>query len=395
MPDDVSFVITSMPPYERSRAQLEICEHKGIGHPDSICDGAAEAVSRALSQAYLRAAGEVLHHNVDKALLVGGQSRPRFGGGEVNTPVRLIIGGRATPVAGLDLEQLVRGAAREYLVAALHCDPGLFVVEPATRTGSPNLVRIFARGPSARIANDTSFGAGYAPLSHLERAVLKLAEILRSPSFRAAFPAAGDDFKLMGVRTGRNVRFTVALAFIDRTIRSASEYFATKSKARRYLTDAIDIDCEIDINMLDDPQATDETGLYLTVTGLSAENGDDGEVGRGNRVNGLITPYRRMSLEAAAGKNPVAHIGKLYNVLAAEIAAAICAEVEGVTEASVQILSTIGRPVAEPQLIAIELATAHGLSARFRGSAEGVARSCLGRIDRLSERLIRGELRVL
>jgi len=59
--------------------------------------------------------------------------------------------------------------------------------------------------------------------------------------------------------------------------------------------------------------------LYLTATGTSAEQGDDGQVGRGNRVNGLITPYRPMTLEAAAGKNPVSHVGKTYNIAARQI----------------------------------------------------------------------------
>ena len=31
---------------------LELVERKGIGHPDSICDGIAESVSRALSREY-------------------------------------------------------------------------------------------------------------------------------------------------------------------------------------------------------------------------------------------------------------------------------------------------------------------------------------------------------
>ncbi len=394
MPDDVTFLITSAPAYERARARVEVCEHKGIGHPDSICDGAAEAVSRALSQAYLRACGEVLHHNVDKALLVGGQSEPRFGGGELSVPMRLIIGGRATPVPDVETEEFVRRAARDYLASALHCDAAAFAVESAVRMGSANLMRVFAGGRSVCLANDTSFGTGYAPLSRLERAVLTLADILRSAQFRRAFPAAGDDYKIMGARIDREMRFTVALAFVDRHIRSAAEYFAVKSEATRYLEDALGEPHDIELNALDDPKAADESGLYLTVTGLSAENGDDGEVGRGNRANGLITPYRRMSLEAAAGKNPVAHVGKLYNLLAAEIAAAICAGVEGVAEASVQILSTIGRPVTLPRLVAIELTTKGKLDAPVRAGAEAVANSCLARIGELSERLIRGELRV-
>ena len=67
--------------------------------------------------------------------------------------------------------------------------------------------------------------------------------------------------------------------------------------------------------------------------GLSAESGDDGQVGRGNRINGPITPYRPMSLEAAAGKNPVTHTGKLYNLLGDRMAHALLREIPGVTEA--------------------------------------------------------------
>ena len=57
-------------------------------------------------------------------------------------------------------------------------------------------------------------------------------------------------------------------------------------------------------------------GMYLTVLGTSADGADGGQVGRGNRVNGLISLHRPMSTEAAAGKNPVSHVGKIYNLLA-------------------------------------------------------------------------------
>src|SRR5690606_40191772 len=77
-------------------------------------------------------------------------------------------------------------------------------------------------------------------------------------------------------------------------------------------------DCAVEVNMADGE--TPES-VYLTVTGTSAESGDYGQVGRGNRANGLITPHRPMSLEAVAGKNPVTHVGKLYNLLASRIAA--------------------------------------------------------------------------
>lgn len=394
MAEDTTFVVTSVAPRDRFAQRVEICEHKGIGHPDSICDGVAEAVSRALSTAYLREYGQVQHHNVDKALLVGGQSAPRFGGGEILVPMRLIVCGRATPLPHADMSEFVQGAAREYLATSLRCDPGLFSIESAVHNGSPNLRRVLAQGLKKWAANDTSFGAGYAPLSRLEESVLHLSEILRSTEFRTTFRAAGDDYKIMAARIDETISFTIALAFIDREVESVSRYFQIKSGVASYLRRALGIDCDIRVNTLDDRDAVDETGIYLTVTGLSAEHGDDGQVGRGNRVNGLITPCRTMSLEAAAGKNPVAHVGKIYNVLAVEMARAISTEVDGVTGASVQILSTIGKPVAEPQLVAIEVVARKGIDGQTKAQIKDVARSCLERIDQISERLIRGEMPV-
>jgi S-adenosylmethionine synthetase len=306
-------------------------------------------------------------------------------------PPRLIVCGRATPLPNTDLAEFVRHAAREYLGTALRCDPGMFSIESAVHNGSASLRQVFSRGRAKALANDTSFGCGHAPYSELEAAVLSLSKILRSSDFRTTFPAAGDDYKIMGARIDQKMTFTIALAFVDREVSNVSEYFQIKGEIGRHLQRAIGVPCEIQINMLDDPEATEESGIYLTVTGLSAEHGDDGQVGRGNRVNGLITPCRTMSLEAAAGKNPVAHVGKIYNVLALEMARAISTEVEGIDEASVQILSTIGKPVAEPQLVAIEVVAKKKIDGQTEAEIREAARSCLERVDQISERLIRGE----
>jgi S-adenosylmethionine synthetase len=198
----------------------------------------------------------------------------------------------------------------------------------------------------------------------------------------------------MGWRVDQKMFFTIALALVDREIGNVSEYFRIKQEIGRHLRGEIPGPCDMHLNMLDDPEATDESGIYLTVTGLSAEHGDDGQVGRGNRVNGLITPYRIMSLEAAAGKNPVAHVGKIYNVLAMQMAETITRRVEGIVEASVQILSSIGKPVAEPQIVAIEVVSAGECDARTEAAIKQVAHSCLEGVDQISERLIRGEIRV-
>jgi len=52
---------------------VEIVERKGIGHPDSISDGVADAVSKALCKYYLKEFDAVFHHNTDETQIVAGE----------------------------------------------------------------------------------------------------------------------------------------------------------------------------------------------------------------------------------------------------------------------------------------------------------------------------------
>jgi S-adenosylmethionine synthetase len=364
---------------------VEMCEHKGIGHPDTLADGVCEAASRALSLAYLKTYGRILHHNLDKGLLAAGRSTPRFGGGLIEEKARLIICGKATrPEPAFDVQTIVAMAARDYLETHLKEAAAGIEIDTHIREGSANLKQVFARSSDIPLANDTSFGMGFAPYSPLEQDVRGLAETLRSSEFRQRFPCAGADFKVMGMRVENRAAFTVALAFVDRHVASVSDYQQQKSRISEYLAQVIGPGAALQLNTLDDPAARDESGLYLTVSGLSSEMGDDGQVGRGNRASGLITPARSMSLEAVAGKNPVAHVGKLYNVLAMLMARDIharLAEAEGVT---VQILSAIGAPVDQPQVAAIEIQAARGLSEPLRREAANIADEWLGNIPKVT-----------
>jgi S-adenosylmethionine synthetase len=135
--------------------------------------------------------------------------------------------------------------------------------------------------------------------------------------------------------------------------------------------------------------------LFLTIAGTSAEHGDDGEVGRGNRANGLITPYRPMTLEAAAGKNPVNHVGKLYNLAAARITAEIVRELPEISEASCVLVSRIGDRIDAPQAGDVELVLddprrVESLSARVLE----LARSELARLPQLQRLLLEGAIQV-
>lgn len=390
-----NIVIQAKPSTRYTDRTIEMCEHKGVGHPDTITDGACEAAACALAAAYENIFGQVLHFNVDKGLLVAGASEPHFGGGRIIEPVKLIVCGRVTDGGDkFDVRSLIEAAVEVFLGRTLRVNQGLIRVTPEIKPGSANLAGIYARGRSIPIANDTSFGVGFAPYSPLEQQVLDLARMLRSSDFKQMFPAIGDDFKIMGYRQHDDMRFTVALALIDRHVDSVRHYFETKRAIAATLKQSLPAGSVLQVNALDDPNAQDEQGLYLTVSGLSAEMGDDGQVGRGNRVNGLITPSRTMSLEAAAGKNPASHVGKIYNVLAHCLARDIVEEIDSIKEAEVLLLSTIGQPLDRPQIALVEVGPTASLTTSVKMEVEEIVNHRLNQIPTLTKELIHGLIAV-
>ena len=344
------------PPIEKK--PVEIVERKGLGHPDTICDMLSERLSVALSRYYLDQFGLILHHNVDKALLAAGQSAPTFGAGRIVEPMRIFLSGRATmdvhgqsvPVRDL-AEDCTRAWFRENM-HAMDIETGIRL-DCLLRPGSSDLVDLFLRQRDTGqfLANDTSIGVGYAPLTELEKIVLAVERRLNAPAFKAEFPASGEDIKVMGVREGPRMALTVSCAFIGRYLSDIAAYSDAKERLRAVaLETAMQTtakDVTVQVNAADNLA---NGSVFLTVSGTSAEAGDDGQTGRGNRANGLITPCRPMTLEALAGKNPVTHVGKLYSAAASRIAHAIVAEVPEIREAECYLVSQIGAPIDRPHL---------------------------------------------
>lgn len=386
-----------------SASPFEIVERKGLGHPDTICDALAETFSAGLSRYYLDRFGTVLHHNVDKALLCGGAARTQFGGGELTAPIEIHLAGRATSEYGgvkVPVDEIAIESCRRWLydnltnLDAVH-DVRIF---PHIRPTSPDLAGLFARGHSsgATLANDTSFGVGFAPLDTLETIVLATERALNGSEIRRQHAEIGADIKVMGARHDDAIVLTVACAFVSRHVVSLADYVEKRThiaalalRAARAVADA-PITVAVNAADRDTPDS-----IYLTVTGLSAESGDDGQVGRGNRVNGLITPYRPMSLEAAAGKNSVTHVGKLYNVVANRIAQAVADEILGVDEAYCYLLSRIGDPISRPHLfdVKVRLSDPHQLDI-LRPQIVDVANAEFGRIDTVWRDAVAGTLRL-
>ena len=387
-----NIVISPLSETPMEQRATEMCEHKGVGHPDTLIDGLCEVASHDLSRAYQKVCGHVLHHNLDKGLLISGISAPRFGGGKLLQPMKIIICGKATSIEGkIDPSAIAVDAARRFLQEHIRCPVEHFEITTEIKRGSGNLTSLFDRQEHVPLANDTSFGVAYAPYSKLENAVLDLARLMKSQEFRQLFPAAGDDYKIMGYRVDGQIKFIVALAFIDKHIENVRHYFEIKQAVHEYLSDHLSLPAEIQINTSDHPAAEKESDLYLTVSGMSAEMGDDGQVGRGNRVNGLITPDRVMSLEAAAGKNPTSHVGKVYNVMAYLMAQDIVKNLEEISEVKVQLLSAIGKPVDRPEVAAIEAHATHGLNESLNRKINAIAERWLSSTSKVTEIILSGD----
>ena len=355
-------------PLEEQR--LEIIERKGLGHPDTICDSIMNEVSVKLSKEYLERFGTILHHNIDKALLVAGEVETRFGGGIVKTPMKIIFGDRATYRVGdveIPIEDIAISTAKEWIRRNLRfVDPEEHVTyQVEIKPGSSALTDIFRRKGKTLGANDTSAAVGWAPLTKTERTVLELEKFLNSRSFKNKFPETGEDIKVMGLRDRRKLDLTVSMAFVDRFFQSEEEYFEKKAEVLEEINGFLKEregfeEVNVHLNTLD-VRGRGVDGVYLTVLGTSADGADSGQIGRGNRVNGHISLNRPQCSEAAAGKNPVSHVGKIYNLLTHKIANEIYEQVEGLKEVYVWILSKIGQPIDQPAIAAVQVITEPGI----------------------------------
>jgi S-adenosylmethionine synthetase len=375
--------------------EIELVERKGIGHPDSVADGLAESISRALCREYMERFGAVLHHNTDKTQIVAGRSNPAFGGGEVICPIYILLTGRATRVFNneeIPVDTIAIKAARECIHKAL---PNLDVsnhtiLDAKIGMGSSDLRDVFGRKiPSA---NDTSFGVGYAPLSETETIVYNTErELMR---LRRSIPAIGEDVKVMAMREGENINLTIACAMIDKHVNNLKHYVDTKKEItdhiNEYASQFTPRKIKAQMNVADN---IEQGSVYITVTGTSAEMGDDGAVGRGNRTNGLITPNRPMSLEATSGKNPINHVGKIYNILAMIMARDIVKQVDGLQEVYIRILSQIGQPIDQPHVASIQTVLKDGANApKIEAEALQVADEWFENISRVQEMIFKGEI---
>jgi S-adenosylmethionine synthetase len=380
------------------KKRFEIVERKGIGHPDTICDLLMNQVSIELSKLYLKETGSVQHHNMDKGMLVAGQAENKFGGGRITKPMKLILGDRATsevngkkiPVGDLSIttakswfEKNLRFVKEENVEYQVEIGPT-----------SSELQSVFD-DPNSFTANDTSVLVGYAPFTNTEDIVLETEQFINSKNFKDEFPESGEDVKVMGFRNGNDMDVTVAMAFVDKFVESEKHYIKQKKemhqKIEEFLRKKDQFRVNLNINCLDNKNKGID-GLYLTVLGTSADSADSGEVGRGNKANRVISPSRPAGAEATAGKNPVSHIGKIYNALSFKIADEIHKNVNEVDEVFVWMYNVIGRPVNEPKAVIVQPIVENNFKSKEK--IEEIVNKNLSNIKQFCNELISGKIHI-
>lgn len=335
---------------ERPERTVEIVERKGTGHPDTLADGLAEKLSRVYSTYTLEKYGAVLHHNFDKVGLMGGETKLEFGKYKITKPIRVLINGRASSVFGNDaipVKDMLISAAKSFLSdRLLGIDPNkdlriMYEVATGSSPGSvgnesnlrnrwfqPNSLDDLSERKSLN-CNDTSLGTAFYKRSIVENCVWTIEQELNGNVFRSFHPWIGSDIKIMAVRTETTMKFTMAIPQLADYVNSTSEYITNKEFLYSYVMEKLQrlaegYEIQLDINTRD--RIGNSTDLYLTATGSSIEMGDEGFVGRGNRIGGLITPFRPYTMEGICGKNPVYHTGKMYSIAAWEISRKIYEE---------------------------------------------------------------------
>lgn len=396
-----------------SKSDFEIVERKGRGHPDTLSDKLAELLSRTYCEISREKFGTILRHQFDKLTIMGGKCDVRFGGGGFVSPIRLLINGRATPEVGKEKvffrDRLIQTASdflekelrnfdfitncRLMFEVTANTTRGILLNDkPAERTSAYSRFR-----PSKLedlpeytnpVSNDTAVGCGWAPYTPLEAMVLELEQKLNSDDTKIKYPWLGSDIKIMAVRNKNQVQLTLCVPQISTEVSNLEHYKENIQTIRSLIGGIVTkygdtFSVTFSLNTADGAGQRDDL-LYMLYTGSCAESGDEGQVGRGNRLGGVISSRRPFSIEGLSGKNPQYHGGKIYSVMAWELAKRIW-EKFGVP-CEVFIVSQSDVPLSEPWAV-----TVNSTQPLDEAAINGMIDELRNDIGGFTDKLVRGE----
>lgn len=329
-------------PIDSNQQPMEVVERKGVGHPDTIADGIAESISIEYSKYCLENFGAILHHNVDKTIVLGGQCDLEYGRGKLLKPFRVLFGGRMSRSFGnqeIDIKAIQIAATKNYLQKILPRLNTSRNLEFHTFTSSNSRIphwfspRTIDDLPEHKNphANDTATIVGFWPLSILEQIVIASERYFykMEEKIRPCFDFVGGDIKIMALRKGQESELTLCVPFHADKINDRKDYFEHKSLIENGLQKLLkekfgnSLNIILKVNTQDQKIKSENDngrGRYLTVIGSALDYGEEGISGRGNRCRGLISSMRPSTVESVYGKNPVYHVGKVYSLIAQTIA---------------------------------------------------------------------------
>lgn len=322
--------------------KYETIERKGFGHPDTIADILAQKISRKYSNYTIEhCEGLILHHQIDKLMVIGGKTEVSFGNGKFIAPINIIVAGRASysfNTTKIPVSKIITDTIHSHFSEYFPLVPQKMILiqnlltnyaGPGTLKQSTGAIskmfnpdsKATVRGYEKYITNDTSMCISYAPLSPLEESILKVEKYLNNKSTKNQFPWLGSDIKMMAVRNNNEVSITTCIPQIAQYVKSLKDYQKNLETIGKIIDKMFsqllpDYSVTILINTKDNYE---RMNIYLTVSGASL-SGDIGVVGRGNRTNGLITSNRPMSMEGTNGKNPRYYAGFIYANVTQKIA---------------------------------------------------------------------------
>ncbi|CAM2361557.1 methionine adenosyltransferase [Listeria seeligeri] len=313
----------------------EIVERKGIGHPDTICDAIAEKCSKNYSLYFYNKYKKFGHHWFDKVILIGGESNIDFGAGEIIKPYKIIVAGKCVKSVGnekVPLMEIFKASCKEVLdecLTGFDIEHHLIIIDETvnhqgagrkkSRYQPESIEDLAVIDASSLVSNDCNLLSSHYPLTLMENIVLDIESYINGSQFKSAYPQTGWDVKVIGLRNKDEYELLINIPILAKAVSSIEEYKEVVSDVGKHLESYLQNLYKVDILLNINPQ--DKTdNPYLTVLGSAADTGDVGVVGRGNRINGLITPMQSMSIEAPAGKNPLDHTGKIYGLATRELA---------------------------------------------------------------------------
>ncbi|WP_242318994.1 methionine adenosyltransferase [Bacillus cereus group sp. BfR-BA-01349] len=308
------------------KLQFEVVERKGLGHPDTLADGIAEAAEIEYCRYCLDKFGYIPHHNFDKVMIVGGHCIQKYDGDNFSDPIKVIFMGRGSKSFGdetIPLEDIQIKAAKEYLSRVLpHLDVNSKSVIEFRSITSSHSTRPYWFNPRDKndlpeynnegpTANDTATMISYWPLTKSEKLALDIEGYFYKNNTAdlpyPRFTEFGGDIKVMVVRDGDTIVATVAVPQITTMTANADQYFLRENKLKdnlkRYIKSLYPND---DIQLI-----LNSRPPYLVTAGSCTDFGEEGAVGRGNKTHGIISSFRPNTMEAPHGKNATYFVGKV------------------------------------------------------------------------------------